>query len=443
MIGNRPPGAEPGKYSATNTARTALQLESAYKKLSTKYMLPAMSSVSIEELAILGRLGRWAPKIDTALYKKVEEEYSKHNTISDEGVNLSENQSSRLLRRRLCIFLTTSDMPILILPKPNQEFCLVYLIYCCHIIDPGNCIGWKEDVVSCKVADMTSYYRSIYELKMDCMDAFPHYGVDVNSVFFKNAVIDLRRASVGWHRYHYQMNQNSGDMEYAKSQLDRCFKWIKAIFQSVSKLAYAIYSVSGGDMQSNVAIERLHMMMGFAFVIDFFYPAYTEAEFKLFGGGLCIEYHRKLDKNSAIYHLAKDNYYRLYAARQHDDKIDFDIKEVASERKMPTAKGQMILITNTNIHKAPLINRIPKMTVSELARTIRANKSTLSKEEKDALVARFKKIKETKPSSMVREEPNFVCQPYLDSGNMLKKRNELLDDSMAGDNPNKKQRDAR
>jgi hypothetical protein len=438
MIGKRPTGSEPGRYSDENSDRAALQLNCAYNELSKKYLLPPKSSVSIEELASLGRLKRWAPIINDVLYKKVKEEYSKHNTISEEGINLSENQSSRLLNRRLSMFLLTCDKPIMIMPKPGQDFSLFYLIYCCHIADPGNCIGWKEDLVSCSRSDMSEYFVAIWDAKNDCLQALPQYGVDVNTIFFKNASIDLRRAGVGFYRYLYQINQKSGDTVYAKAQKKRCAEWIKATTDAVTRVGYTVYLTSGGNMEEKTVFERVRLMLGFLFVVDFFYPAYDLKTFNDAGGILKAGLYDVLAQKGAIYESAKVEYTYLYSRRQHNFNADAKADNFNPSRGMPTNTGTKTTFKTMDIKKDSLVDRIPKMVMSELAKTIRANKGKLKEDEKAALAARYRKLNETKPSSTAQEKPKFVCDPVLANGKLLSKRADSPDSNMSGSQAEKR-----
>jgi hypothetical protein len=438
MIGTRPDGAKPGCPSKTNLNKQAQLLEEAQNKYKMAYCLPPSGSVSLEEFGSFGVGRRWLPKRDDILYAAIKKAYSIKDTVTPEGQNLSENQSSHLLRVRLCIYLLSVKKNVLVFPKPNYEFSLVYILYCCAVVDPNNMIGWREDVIKCNTTSMSAYYNPIYLRRSAAIDRMPSLGLDLESPCFLNSCIDLHRISGAWHRYRFQHKLGKGDQAYCQRQSDRLGRLIDQILETVSRKAFAVYKVSGGDLneQRHKNVVTQHVM--YVYFFDPFYSEYTAELYKCICGDMDTTSFAVLDTYCVSYINMRCQYHDLYSLRTQPTEGGID--EAIQKLSSPTTKGvsQLISMAEMRPKKVSVADRVSKMTLSELAQLLIKDKLTLTLVDKKAIKSRYAALKEKKKTTNVQDRSKFNCDPLMLTGSVLSKRANPLEGGMSGGSANKK-----
>jgi hypothetical protein len=408
MFGRIPSDAQPGSISSKLINKQTHLLKNAFDKLSSTYKLPSIDQITLEELIALADGRRWAPDTNEAAFTKIFEQFSKKDTVTEEGQNLSENQSSRLLRDKLCLFLLSKNLPILILPKPGQDFNLVYVTFCCSAIDPGNILGWKEDIVRTDPKDYPVYYARIAAIRARLVSSLKELGIDTRLLSFKNSVIDLFRLSVALRRYHYQKKSGSGNTEYVNAQISRLSKAIKLTIQSVGSIAFAVYVTNGGQLLKRIHGLRVGTCMCYLFAFDPYYGYYDSDEYNSITGGLDKVSKTELALLKNTYTHAKEEYTNLYYATKARVKKEFVEKEMEYEILMPQGKVIKFDYLSVNDTTPDIKTDIPKMRRSEIISMFHDDKKGLTTEVKKAARDRLKEL------IKARKTPKFTFEPMDD-----------------------------
>ena len=100
------------------------------------------------------------------------------------------------IRHRLCIVMIFDGLPILVLPRPDQEFSLTYLIFCCSIYDKLNKSMWSEKPIVAKSFPGDDYLTKAWNLKLGAVEDLKLLGYNTKNKQMYNKALRL---------YHYNL----------------------------------------------------------------------------------------------------------------------------------------------------------------------------------------------------------------------------------------------
>jgi hypothetical protein len=134
----------------SSMSRSTKNIETAEKQirktLESRYLIPLKSDVGVEELVAFMQGERSLPAFDLELFRcvknllqmRLECKYE-HGSLKIPAVVCPKN-----MRVRLNYLLATDSKKRLVYPRPNREFSLFFMTYCCLFFDRGNLTLWSH-----------------------------------------------------------------------------------------------------------------------------------------------------------------------------------------------------------------------------------------------------------------------------------------------------------
>lgn len=146
MFGDRPDGVLDGRFAHRPQSLIALQRELIWNRLVGNYRMPKREYIFLYELRALERGNRWAPPLRPDIWERAKAMCCIRNV--DAQVRRDARQSSEILdavlqERKLAWLLEKRGMRPLIKVRRGKYHTLVYIVFCCLILDPNNHTMWK------------------------------------------------------------------------------------------------------------------------------------------------------------------------------------------------------------------------------------------------------------------------------------------------------------
>lgn len=291
MLGRRPVRGLDGFLIRNPRPADAEAKQVLYAGLVTRFKLPPIERCYLSELQALDAGQRWAPAINEDVWRRAQN-FVRH--VDQNGIRRvrrvepARKIDARLQERKLAYFLHFKERQPLIKVKYGTYHTLLYIVYCCMMIDAGNWTIWKighvalTDVQKNTPANQVRelpYLTRMYVGKHRCANALEDLGLNFTNELIHNRLFHLVRKSLYYNKLRVLQRR------YPDSERPYDFLVTLALEERQTTFDLLVDNALNGTrtpanavLTRNELIEQITRKLWVLGCFDPLYPYYTDAE---------------------------------------------------------------------------------------------------------------------------------------------------------------------
>lgn len=293
MLFEGPQGYIPGHYFSNPSHTTAETFQSLKTALSERYTLPLDSYLHYSELLAAKNGQRSLPIKDVAVHLRILYLLGKRNDPDMIVLPqpIGRYRCPRIMHEKLNLFLVLHGKPLLIHHRPNQDYSLFYITYCCAILDPGNNTLWCEDKVTIPT-EVDVYSDILWIKKKENMEYLRSIGFNPKDPAHHNSYLSVRHNGLNRDKAAFLESYYPSNAEEYKKSYQACKTKILQRLSQLSSQCYIIYRADKlGSMQKSVYSLKFKAAMMVAGVFDPYMSSYPEGRLSTYlKGDILIKY---------------------------------------------------------------------------------------------------------------------------------------------------------
>lgn len=200
MLSTCPKGYVPGHLFPNPLRTSTAAYRSLKEDLETRFLLASDSYLHFDELKEASEGKRSLPGRDMVIYNWVK--YTLEKAIDPEGKihaqDIGRYRTPKQMHRKLNLFLLSTKEPILMHPRNGQVYNIVYITYCCAMLDPHNCTQWC-DCEPVSTENIDGYPGVLWKEKAKAFKRITELGYDGTNERMHNAYLAI---------YHHSLNRD-------------------------------------------------------------------------------------------------------------------------------------------------------------------------------------------------------------------------------------------
>ena len=303
MIEDGPQGYIPGYHCDGKATTRAKEFEQMKKLLEQRFFLPTRGYLHFKELVYAKDGERTLPGKNqaTALLVKYMLGLEVDPTGAVPAQHIGRYRCPKMMHLKLNLYLLEHNLPILMNPRPGQQYPLRYITYAAAMIDPGNNTLWHDGRVIIPNA-RDCYPDDMWNLKQTNIAELKQFGLNTKDDRQHNAYQFIRHESLNRDKMVGLIHRNPEKAVVYAAAAEKCQDAIdKRLTQLISD-AFAHYkAVIKGKIQKAIHADIFWIKMLIAASIDPYVTDYTIDDIKKYAGDeICQKYlkFRKTYKNT-------------------------------------------------------------------------------------------------------------------------------------------------